>query len=177
MAVKKTKTEWNLGGSHYTYCSQDPHQRAISATKMLQAVNKFMKGHPDKIPLLVYTGMSGTSIATTLSIKLFEAGVVHHMMYVRKKEEISHGNQIEENLPWGQMERAAALEKCVAIFIDDQICSGTTFHRCRNKIWSLYHVPLDYFLMERAWGYPNPAIAVKNRRTVPNLCEDNKEAA
>jgi orotate phosphoribosyltransferase len=72
---------------------------------------------------LVYSGMSGVSIATAVMLELRRTHrYAPHMAYVRKKNEQSHGSPVE----FTHMARTAD----AFIFIDDFISSGATCNYC-----------------------------------------------
>lgn len=76
------------------------------------------------VPVLVYSGMSGIAHATALAMALnekfpeFEFG----MAYVRKREEISHGREVEYSLPDSMEQGTTGL----LVFVDDFVSSGRT---------------------------------------------------
>lgn len=80
-------------------------------------------------PILCYSGMSGISTATAISIALYikKPSFSFGMVYVRKAEEESHGNSTEYNIPYNT-------SKKVMVFVDDFVATGTTFERVKEAI-------------------------------------------
>lgn len=112
-----------------------------------QIIEKWMNSE-EHYPVLVYQGMSGVASATALSYMLVEAAKEYRtatefapnfrfgMLYVRKLEEISHGEKVEyDNVFIGDQETH---KKPVFIFVDDFISSGYTFARCQRGATTLY---------------------------------------
>ena len=102
--------------SHYSM-GQKSHQLLKWAEK--SSLTFF--DHEISKPVLVYTGMSGISAATALSLQLHVIGIKHGMCYIRKKNEKSHGNTIEWELltDWEK-------DDVTPIFVDDFIDQGKT---------------------------------------------------
>lgn len=96
------------------------NQAKIWAVALIQKC-KARSNKTRKIPILCYAGMSGTSAATALSLALLEIdpNFVFKMCYVRKKNEKSHGNNIEHDL-----EEHQDWSKTFLVFVDDFISSG-----------------------------------------------------
>lgn len=88
---------------------------------------------PHYNPILLYTGMSGTSLATAVAIELDRLEQNSYQAYVRKDTEESHS--------WRQIERTYGDDwaKAEAIprqfyFIDDFVDSGKTLTFCVNRL-------------------------------------------
>lgn len=79
-------------------------------------------------PVLVYSGMSGISAATALSLALYKLGVYSGMIYVRKEGEKCHGRHIEREVP-GDWENSSITH----IFVDDFIVDGINYDYCKNQ--------------------------------------------
>lgn len=108
-------------GTHYAP-SQDPIQLSDFAFRTAAQIRNEL---PATHIMLCYRGMSGTSMATALMLALFQSGFPKDqlgMVYVRKKNESSHGRSVEvHNLPDNPSVKTAW------IFVDELICSGETF--------------------------------------------------
>lgn len=95
----------------------------------------------DRNPLLVYSGMSGVSIATAIQQELMNINAnwvqclprpSKHVIacYVRKPDEKSHGlGRVEMRYPCKMSEIP---QRYYPIFVDDFISSGDTFTRVRK---------------------------------------------
>ena len=120
--------------SHYDETSLD-------AKKLVKfgswAADKIQKEQPKGILCFVYSGMSGTSLATAVAMMM----QVNHnrsvcMNYVRRSGETDltvggSDNQVE----WSQEILFQPEEKDIRIiFIDDFICEGKTFNRCHDAL-------------------------------------------
>lgn len=77
--------------------------------------------------VLVYSGMSGISAATALSLALYERSKDHSMVYIRKEFETTHGESVE-------CESFYNLENATFFFVDDFIQSGATRDFCLDKL-------------------------------------------
>lgn len=83
-------------------------------------------------PVFCYSGMSGISHATALSLAVaaqnpeFEFG----MAYVRKDKEESHGRPVEYNFP-------ETSKKGYLVFVDDFISSGETMVRVFSNVLNI----------------------------------------
>lgn len=84
--------------------------------------------------VLFYSGMSGVASATALSYAMLDKIKLAGMVYVRKKNEESHGENIEISLLNDHLET----DIIVPIFVDDFICNGVTcryvMHQIMNRI-------------------------------------------
>lgn len=90
----------------------------LAAKRMAALLEHNLQG---KYPILVFRGMSGTSLATRVSDCLAGMGVEHGMVYVRKPEEQSHGARLEYDY-----DQDKAANHSQVVFIDDFIGSGKT---------------------------------------------------
>jgi len=121
--------------SHYSLA-----QKPAALSKWAREIVKSFEFNEIKDPVLVYRGMSGIACATALSLALQEKKINCSMIYVRKPEEISHGNPIEF---YG--EGCIANEYCskelvsisgTLVFVDDFIVEGATKEACWEAIKS-----------------------------------------
>lgn len=105
------------------------------AKKFIKWFRRRSKTNPI-IPVLVYTGMSGTSMATALAmyIRILAPNLKFHMVYIRKDNEDSHGAKVEHTLS-KYHDRDV---QHVGVFVDDLISSGETLQRCRDKVESFF---------------------------------------
>lgn len=91
-----------------------------------QAAVSLINSLGDKMPVLMFTGMSGCMTAAKLSEYLRRNDIMHEMLYVRKQSEESHGYNLEHSSP----HRWAATEcERVYIAVDDFISGGQTLIR------------------------------------------------
>lgn len=117
--------------SHYSI-GQKPHELFKWSKQMAKDIKEANLDYP----VLVYRGMSGTSLATGLSLALYEIEVDHGMLYIRKPEEQSHGCSIESDSFVSSL-------KGNLIFVDDFISSGDTRDAClsllkdRARLWKI----------------------------------------
>lgn len=118
-------------GTHYSK-AQDPAYMTEWARTAYTQLTGLWEGKKDRVPVLVYSGMSGIASATVLSLVLHKHGVVFGMVYVRKVGEQSHGYGIEHHLPelWSS-EGYARLEP---VFVDDFISTGETMRYCISRL-------------------------------------------
>lgn len=107
---------------HYSY-AQKPYMLKPWAYEEATSLIELNYSHI----VLVYSGMSGISAATALSLALYERSKDHSMIYIRKSNEVSHGESIE-------CENFYSLENATFLFVDDFIQSGTTRDYCLNKL-------------------------------------------
>lgn len=81
-----------------------------------------------KPPLLMYSGMSGISSATALSLAVYrQCGRNIPMVYVRKDGERSHGSRVEHDYLYRDY-------TYTGYFVDDFIDSGDTRHRVITEV-------------------------------------------
>lgn len=107
--------------SHYSLA-----QKPKELLKWAEAIAVDIYVREIRYPVLVYRGMSGISAATALSLQLHILGIQHGMVYVRKENEDSHGDEIERE-PFEN-------DNPTFIFVDDFISSGDTKSKCLRKI-------------------------------------------
>ena len=115
---------------HYSY-GQKPARLRIWAEKVADRLIEHYRGKGTG-PLLVYRGLSGTTMATALALALTQKAPLLEfgMVYVRKPEERSHGASVEWEL---HATETTLLDPC---FIDDFISSGSTYRACMTALHS-----------------------------------------
>lgn len=92
----------------------------------------------DKYPILIYRGMSGTTAATAIAVSIPEEH--HHnfgMVYVRKKNENSHGQKIE----YSSLDPAN--REIVWVLCDDFISSGKTALEIIKEVSTYFEFDMD----------------------------------
>lgn len=92
-----------------------------------------------KFPILVYRGMSGTTAATAISMFINKTGTVDYAtVYVRKKNEKSHGNNVEHSrIILGGREP-------VWIICDDFISTGRTVLEILKAITNFFDIEIPF---------------------------------
>lgn len=127
---------------HYSY-AQKPNLLVPWSNKVAENLYSFFKD-TETMPVLIYSGMSGISCATSIMqsfYNLFQKNLF--MIYVRKENEESHGTSLEyENLsltPDGNSffnydYSVQKIQSCL-VFVDDFISSGSTLYRCLNSFY------------------------------------------
>jgi orotate phosphoribosyltransferase len=120
--------------THYS-AAQDPARLARIADRNATKLIEYMTAnYPDCIPVLMYRGMSGIANATAVSLALHAKGYKkHRMIYVRKKNEDSHGCDVETSVSFTDP------DKVVLVFVDDFISSGETFKAVAKKVKSEFN--------------------------------------
>lgn len=110
----------NRVGSHYSqvFNTQNMIDLAAEKAEILNIVYQQNK----TIPVLVYSGFSGSTFAMAISIALHKLKVPFEQMYIRKAEEVSHGQEIESS----QLYYNA--KDYVLVFVDDFIALGKTLN-------------------------------------------------
>jgi orotate phosphoribosyltransferase len=108
------------------------YSKALNASLLYRAANQVAEDLVAKAAgkriVLVYSGMSGISFATALSIAVeTQYNVEVDMIYVRKEHEVSHGVPVEHSYNIFTM-------PSFVVFVDDFISSGATAHRCSNAV-------------------------------------------
>jgi orotate phosphoribosyltransferase len=108
------------------------YSKALNPTLLYRAANQAAEDLVAKAAgkriVLVYSGMSGVSFATALSIAVeTQYNVEVDMIYVRKENEASHGRKVEHSL--GVFQTPSFI-----VFVDDFISSGATAYRCRKAV-------------------------------------------
>lgn len=116
-----------MESTHYSSALEytERNQSAINMSKKIAALGREL----NCVPVLVFRGLSGISIAVAISMKLGAKNIKHGMVYVRKKNEDSHGVPVEIAIPELGKKRGKVL-----IFVDDFVSSGATL---RETISSL----------------------------------------
>jgi hypothetical protein len=136
--------------THYSLAFK-PEQLSSWAKSLAEDINDLRKDVNTIYPILVYSGMSGVSAATAISLSLTkEFSCPHGMVYVRKKEEISHGKDIEHSIL-----SLGIYPKRVWIFVDDFIDGANTINYCFNQCKASFHGinQFDYLAVQReSWG-------------------------
>lgn len=109
--------------THYADYSQNPvrlHKISLSLA------NKIVKKYPGHYYVLMYSGLSGISLATALSMALYKKTKVSTgMFYARKETEISHSRTHN-----GRYEYSISVpsgKPVVYLFVDDFVSTGNTF--------------------------------------------------
>lgn len=125
--------------SHYSLAL---NPRAIRAWAKREAVfleKAINKNFPGCRPVLVYSGMSGISHASCLAYALLNLGIECKQIYVRKKNEESHGNRIETS-------NFNRNHKYVLVFVDDFIGGGITLNHCIGGAKKKYYDEMSKLL-------------------------------
>lgn len=159
--------------SHYGNSMKPGYMR-----KWGRAMAKSLQGIIDsgKFPILVYRGMSGVTTATTIANFLKSTtreGRHYAMMYVRKEDEKSHGNNVEYT------ECHPNDREVVWVFCDDFISTGKTVMETFRVILNrfddeipfdsiLYALTLDYELWPESKVVNNLHDALVNRNDMFN---------
>ncbi len=122
--------------SHYG-SSMNPHYMAEWGRTIAKEVDALIAD--GKFPILVYRGMSGTTAATAISMFITKTDTVDFgTVYVRKKNEKSHGSSIEHSrIILGD-------RKPVWIICDDFISSGTTALEVLKAITAFFKIEIPF---------------------------------
>lgn len=108
----------NYRQSHYGHCMNPTVMREWGPRIAASVEAIIAEG---KFPILVYRGMSGVAAANTIAnFMTSQHGTHYAMMYVRKKNEKSHGQRIEYTT------RHQGDREIVWVFCDDFISKGKT---------------------------------------------------
>jgi len=107
--------------AHYAY-SQEPNALMDAGIALVEDLTEELG---DRKFALVYTGMSGVSIATVMSTLMRERYKQFRMIYVRKQDEESYGSKIETPLGWTKFSKK---KQFTLVFVDDFRQTGST--RC-----------------------------------------------
>lgn len=112
--------------THYS-TGQKPEKLNAQAEKMATKIVAHFKGKA--IPVLSYQGLSGITAATAVMLAIHRQDPMFPfvMCYVRKEGEESHGHAAE----WEKCGLHALPLPWVGCFIDDFICSGSTYERVK----------------------------------------------
>ncbi len=122
--------------SHYG-SSMNPHYMAEWGRTIAKEVDAIIAD--GKFPILVYRGMSGTTAATAISMFVAKTDTVDYAtVYVRKKNEKSHGNAIEHS------RIILANRQPVWIICDDFISSGTTALEVLKAITAFFKIEIPF---------------------------------
>lgn len=110
----------------------------------------------ETIPIFVYRGMSGIAAATALSISYYLlTGQTPGMIYVRKKNEKSHGYPVEYQIDFFPD------RQYVFVFVDDFVKSGTTRREAFKEIFNWVrkdyrYTKIDMLNMFQCLSYMSP---------------------
>lgn len=111
----------------------------VAAKEVFKQVRKIDKKAK---PLLIYRGMSGIATSTALASAMYRLKGMQDfgMMYVRKKEEKSHGSRVEHSYNYKH--------KYVIVFVDDFVTSGdtrsATLQEVKHLAYSIFHTDFKY---------------------------------
>lgn len=114
-------------GTHYS-SGQNPASSLVFASAAVEILHKQFAGVEASMAL-VYSGMSGISLATTINILYYQKyGVELHMIYVRKGDEKSHGRRLEMN--YSQYNHTIITH----VIVDDFVEYGNTVKYIMNEV-------------------------------------------
>lgn len=114
---KPANKSFFIGPSYGWTCLQPP----VMTKRFMEAASVVGKAHKKhKFDAIAFTGSSGASLGFVLGIAM---GIP--VIYVRKKEEKTHGNVIESNTR-GNIRKY--------IIVDDFICTGNSIRRVIDQI-------------------------------------------
>lgn len=119
------------GQTHYSLALRPKDLMAFAAWST-DAIQKELR--PGEVPVLCFTGFSGSATATAISLEWTRRGIKHGSAYIRKTEERSHGTSVEYMMPNFDE------EIILPVFVDDHISSGATFRRVMEKLVSSFHL-------------------------------------
>lgn len=105
-----------------THYSLSLNPGKLSRAAKHKAAQLVYKLRDNEVPILIYRGMSGIAAATALSLALDTMGRECGMIYVRKDNEYSHGNDNYERA----MPAICMGQVFVMVFVDDFCSSGRT---------------------------------------------------
>lgn len=112
----------------------------------------------DKYPILIYRGMSGTTTATAIAVSIPEEHRHNFgMVYVRKKNEKSHGQKIE----YSSLDPAN--REVVWILCDDFISSGKTALEIIKEVSTYFEFDMDLDALRFAVSLGDPFSDVADR--------------
>lgn len=141
--------------THYG-SSMDAFYMGEWGRKMAACVSELIDA--GKYPILIYRGMSGTTTATAIAVNIKEDHRHQFgMVYVRKKNEKSHGSKIE----YSKLDPAN--REIVWVLCDDFLSSGKTALEVIKAV-SMYFdldIDLDKLLFAVSLGEPFKEIADK----------------
>lgn len=127
--------------SHYSLA-----QKPAQLSEWAKAICEDIINRKITNPVLVYSGMSGISSATAISLTLHALGYQHGMVYIRKQNEVSHGQSVE----WENIGKDRTY-----IFVDDFLDECKTLNYCHNKmqVFSDYIQFSFLALQKKDYGY------------------------
>jgi hypothetical protein len=135
----KYKSAFNLGDTHYSL-AMTPDVLSDWANKCAMGVRKIVRRRKVR-PVFCYAGMSGVAHATALSMAYQRRyGAEFGMIYVRKPNEKTHGQDIEHSLSPVRNHTA------MLVFVDDLVDGGNTRDRVLKEAFpvstykSMYNV-------------------------------------
>jgi len=99
-----------------------------SAFKLIEALETF---GDQAVPVFCYAGMSGSALATALSMAYWKRSKTFGMVYVRKVGEKSHGQEVEYDLK--ALRKGSDTAPIVLVFVDDLVEYGGTRRRVTEK--------------------------------------------
>ena len=99
-----------------------------SAFRLIEALETFGE---NAVPVFCYAGMSGSALATALSMAYWKRSKDFGMVYVRKEGEKSHGSEVEHDLK--ALRRGSDTAPIVLVFVDDLVECGATRRRVTEK--------------------------------------------
>lgn len=105
-------------GSHYSQVFNTQMMIDLAAEKA--TILKTVYEQNKIVPILVYSGFSGSTFAMAISMALHNLNIPFEQMYVRKVDEISHGQSIESSTSYLQSKHH------FLVFVDDFISTGDT---------------------------------------------------
>lgn len=112
-------------GSHYSQVFNTQTMIDLAAEKA--GILKTVYEQNKTIPVLVYSGFSGSTFAMAISIAMHKLKVPFEQMYIRKPDEKSHGQEIESS----QLNYNA--KEYILVFVDDFISLGNTLDYVLKK--------------------------------------------
>lgn len=113
--------------THYSKAQDPAHMSSWAQRAAIQLVEMW-KGKELRVPVLLYSGMSGVASATALSLELAVRDIKFGMMYVRKVGEQSHGMAVEHYLP--PVLEDEGFKRYEPVFVDDFTACGDTMRYC-----------------------------------------------
>lgn len=128
--------------SHYSLA-----QKPAQLSEWAKSIAEDIINHKIESPVLVYSGMSGISSATAISLNLHALGCNHGMVYIRKQGEMSHGSPVEH-------EHTSSKDRTY-IFVDDFLDYCSTLNYCHDKMEPHHdYIKFSFLaLQKRDFGY------------------------
>lgn len=105
-------------GSHYSQVFNTQMMIDLAAEKA--TILKTVYQQNKTVPVLVYSGFSGSTFAMAISMALHNLNIPFEQMYIRKVDEKSHGQSIESSTSY------LLAKHHFLVFVDDFISTGTT---------------------------------------------------